>query len=403
MEEILLNEKLHEIDHIIRSQYKHVSDVGVLTGLSGLSIFQFYYSKYCDTDANAKIGMDIIELASKKINAGYTFPTFCTGIAGMGWVLDHLQNADFIEIKNENPLADLDSYLFKMMVSYMEKGNYDFLHGGIGLAHYFLGRYKLTKVTKLKESYKNMLSEFVSLLKELSSSGNGHLKWSSVVKRDTGEIGYNLSLSHGMASAIGILTKLHITDDFGKEVEKMLKGAIGYLVSFQNSEADAFCLFPKWVPKSGGLEYDSRLAWCYGDLGVGLSIWKASKALGDAQLSHRALEIFKHAIKRKSPEESYVIDTCLCHGAFGNAQIFNRMFKETKLDIFKEAAGYWIQQGLDKSVHKDGYAGFKEWDTLNNTWKTEISLLEGVAGIGLTIIDHLADFETNWDECLMIS
>ena len=33
-------------------------------------------------------------------------------------------------------------------------------------------------------------------------------------------------------------------------------------------------------------------------------------------------------------------------------------------------------------------------------WVIEI---EGIAGIGLTILDYLADYDTNWDECLMIS
>ena len=85
------------------------------------------------------------------------------------------------------------------------------------------------------------------------------------------------------------------------------------------------------------------------------------------------------------------------------AQIFHRMYLETKENIFKQASDMWIEDGLSKGIHENGLAGYKQWDNIKNEWIAKATLLEGIAGIGLTIIDQLADFETTWDECLMIS
>ena len=40
-------------------------------------------------------------------------------------------------------------------------------------------------------------------------------------------------------------------------------------------------------------------------------------------------------------------DPFVCHGAYGNAQIFHRIYKETHIDIFKEAFEFWLQIGVN--------------------------------------------------------
>jgi len=79
------------------------------------------------------------------------------------------------------------------------------------------------------------------------------------------------------------------------------------------------------------------------------------------------------------------------------------MYRETQDPIFEEAYMYWLQQAIDMDTHKEGYAGYSQWHGGDNPgWHNEINLLEGIAGMGLVIISHLAPFNTKWDECLMI-
>ncbi|WP_299534495.1 lanthionine synthetase C family protein [Ulvibacterium sp.] len=397
----ILEEHLIKIDAAIRKHYKEEKNAGVLVGLSGVSLFQFYYSKYLDVNSNANFGVALLSQVIEGIDDGYGYPTFCDGIAGAGWVLDHLEHAELMEIETDDLLSQLDGYLHTAMVSDMKLGNYDFLHGAIGYALYFLNRYKCTKSGKLKKRYRAYLLEFISFLDELSEKDEGiHLKWISIHPRSQ-EKNYNLGLSHGISGIIGILVKLCQYDEFKPLTLSMLKGAVGYVISFKK-ENNAFSLFPNRVLLNGETGGNSRLGWCYGELGIGLQLYYASKVLRDEKLRRESISILKHAADRTTPDKSLVKDAIVCHGSYGIAQIFSRVYKETKIPMFRDITEFWIQDGINKAIHKDGYAGYKRWRDVNE-WVAEVSLLEGISGMGLVIIDYLADFETTWDECLMIS
>ncbi|WP_299210929.1 lanthionine synthetase C family protein [uncultured Aquimarina sp.] len=397
----IFHQKLEEINKIIDQQEYEESTIGVLSGLSGIALFKFYYSKFLDKDNN-DIGSILLEQSIQKINEGYNLGTFCSGIAGMGWVISHLERNGFIDIDLDNLFGELDQYLFKKMKNDLEKGHYDFLHGGLGYAFYFLNRYKNTNSQLLKENYKTCLLAAIEILEKRSESNDKTYKWISEIGLNTKEKGYNLGLSHGMSSIVGMLTKLSPHKDFEKVSKKMLRGTISYILQYQNPNKEGSCLFPNIIHENGSHEYKSRLAWCYGDLGIGIRFWHAAKVLQDASLLKTAIKIMEHAALRTNNEQTMIKDAGLCHGSFGNAQIFLRMYKETNNNTFKDACEFWMQDGLNKATHIDGYAGYKQWKGPNE-WKKEVSLLEGVAGIGLTLIDYLADFETSWDECLMIS
>ncbi len=96
----ILKEKLSTISKIIKDNYTEESHLGMLSGLSGLALFQFYYSRFVDNDEFSAIGLEILTRCIDKINDGYNFPTYCTGIAGMGWLLEHLKEYDFRRTHN---------------------------------------------------------------------------------------------------------------------------------------------------------------------------------------------------------------------------------------------------------------------------------------------------------------
>ncbi len=400
-----LEKKLQEISTVLIREYKQDTAIGVLSGTSGIALFFFYYSKYLDVDTYADVGIEILEDTINRINDGYQFPTYCTGIAGAGWVFEHLLEEGFLDTNNDELLSELDNYLVGIMSLEMQSGNYDFLHAGIGYGYYFLKRFQNTKNSNLKERYREYLTNMILLLKKTAEKDAKGIKWKSVLNKETGLKGYNLSLSHGMSSIVIFLTKLHKIEDFKASVNPLLKGAINYIQNQEITDSNLCCSYPSWITMQNTDKNKSRLAWCYGDLGIGLAFWHASKNFKDKNLKNKALEILLFATKRKSSENTSVRDAGVCHGSFGNAQIFNYMYQETNDIAFKNAANYWINGGLKMAIHKDGHAGYKQSIGVgeDEKWSPEISLLEGVAGIGLSIIDHLSDCENRWDECLMIS
>lgn len=397
-----LSNKLSEIGRVLKEQQYENDQLGVLSGVSGIILFHFYYSKFLNTDEHANIGLQILTHCLEKINKGKTYPTYCAGLAGVGWTFNHLEQEGFIELDDEL-LTALDTPLYNVMISNMKVGNYDFLHGAIGYGFYFFKRYKNTKSEKLKMQYKNYLFTLIDLLNDLSKKEGEKTKWISVIDKETDTNGYNLSLSHGMSSIVNFLSRLYIYDDFRDNVKSMLKGGVNYTLSFMSKNEKSFSLFPDHIRKDKGVNRKSRVAWCYGDLGIALSLWHASKSLNDDQLKSTTINILKHVSRRTSIEDSLIMDASICHGSFGNAQVFNYMYKETKEETFKMASSFWTQDGLEKAVHKNGYCGYKQWSGIDEKWQKKLFLLDGISGIGLCLISHLSQSEINWDECLMIS
>ncbi len=180
-------------------------------------------------------------------------------------------------------------------------------------------------------------------------------------------------------------------------------GGINYIQSFKSCDESHLCIFPDWIKNGEEPVYDGRVAWCYGDLTIAYTLWEAGRTLENTTLEEEAFKVMEHTALRRSPKESHVIDAGICHGSFGNAQIFNNLYLKTNNNLFKETARFWIEDGIKKANYQDGYAGFKQYSGLDKIWKPELELLEGIAGIGLVIIDYLESSPNSWDECLMIS
>lgn len=242
-----------------------------------------------------------------------------------------------------------------------------------------------------------------SIIKSAKQDANG-IKWiSNMHKKSTdSQIKvYNLSLSHGMSSTISFLSELALIKKFRKDCIHLLKKSTNYILSYELPKSSK-SLFPNRILEDGSADQNSRLAWCYGDFGIGLALLKASKVLKDEELREKALFILEHTTCRKVKKDTFVIDAAICHGAFGNAQIYTFLYNETKNELYKESARYWIQYGMNMSVHDDGYAGFKQWEGNSEEWSPKTSLLEGIAGIGLSIIDYLSEEPNTWDKCILL-
>ena len=399
----ILKKQLEEISKIIQLNYRKEEHLGVLAGISGMALFQFYYAKYLDDDRFSDLGVEMISYCIEKINEGYSYPTYCTGIAGFGWTMQHLNDEGFIELDCDDLLGEFDAYLHNQMRLDISTRNFDFLHGAIGYGFYFLKRYNGTEIKELKNRYLDYLKELIMALEKSAIKKDNYYKWESVLDIRRGNKGFNFSLSHGMSSILNFLSRAHVIDKLREITEDSLIGCLNYLLSFENKSPENKSLFPSWIEPELPIEYNARLAWCYGDLGVGLSMVKAGVSLNNIEIQKRGVEILNSTTKKKIPEETHVIDAGICHGSYGNAQIYHRLFQQYENGMFGKSTDFWIQDGIEKAIHKDGHAGYKQWNGLNKEWTPELSLLEGVAGIGLVIIDYLSKKPNSWDECLIIS
>jgi lantibiotic biosynthesis protein len=389
----LFEKKVEEISLILNKKYK-TGEIGLYGGNAGVSLFLMLYTQ--TTNKNNKQAVQLLENCIDLINRGSNFHTFCTGISGFLWTLNYLGKNDFINKKDiENLFTDTNIFLYNRMNKDIETGNFDFLHGATGVAYYFSDR--IEDNTSIHAYLKSYIDE---LEKACIIEEDGSIKWLSIIDYKTGEKGFNFSMSHGMASIIALLSKFYKKDICKEKSLFLLNGVIKYLLKNKNDVSKLNCYFPNYINKNSN---KSRLAWCYGDLGIAVALYNAAKTLNDSSLEDFALEVLLYSTKRKGLENESVIDAGLCHGSAGIAHIYNRMFWNTKNIEFKNAAEFWFNETIKMAKFDDGLAGYKAYLGIDDGWQNAFGLLEGIAGIGIALDSWTTQKEPKWDECLLLS
>ena len=276
--------------------------------------------------------------------------------------------------------------------------NYDFLHGAIGVGFYFLYRF----------DHKDVFGYLDELLTELEKSAitceHGAVKWISVVNSETGEKGYNISLSHGMSSIAAFLIRLYRLDFEIERTGNLLNRVVTYILNQMSNNDVCFSYFPSLSKESNNGYYHSRLGWCYGDLGIAPIVWQAGIALKNKEWENTALKVLFHTTNRRDLQENSIRDAGLCHGSAGVAHIFWNLFLNTGIQKFQETTNYWLEMTLQMAKHNDGLAGFKAWrkEEAGGPEKAD-SLIEGIAGIGIALLSYFKSDEISWDKCFMLS
>jgi len=379
--------KLEEIKEIIRLDYegKLGQSVGLYDGDFGALLF---LCKLIELDDKL---MPVVEYFSQKFTQKLLSTsnslTFCSGLSGCLYILEYFQRQDIMEVEIDQSI-NFDKILLKKLEVEMANNHYDILHGALGIGLYFLN--------KGDSKIVNKIIDYLLESAEVDKNKNIY-KWKSKLNRE-GEIGFNISLSHGIAGIVVFLSKL-IKEKSNREsdLEKMLLGAINYIDS-QRLDDNYYSFFPYQSKQN---QSESRLAWCYGDLGVGICYWTAGCALNDVELKSKAIDILLASTKRTSFEQTQIEDAGICHGSAGVCLIFRRMYIETNISEFHEASLYWLERTLDFAEFDDGLAGYKT--NMGGIWQKDYSLLTGISGIGLVLASVILDDDQKWDEILLLS
>lgn len=139
-------------------------------------------------------------------------------------------------------------------------------------------------------------------------------------------------------------------------------------------------------PYVAGEAKESRLAWCYGDLSVALSLLKAGRACQDHSLVEEALSLVK-ATAARSMASSRITDASLCHGIAGVAHCFNWAYVLSGEPSAIEAARRWFalqfQADFNMPINHFGF-------------------LEGITGNRLALLAAIGA-QPHWDAMLLLS
>ena len=383
----IITQKVREVAEVLYESTFRNEPVGLLTGRLGVTLFLYQYWLWSKNEKYYEKAVDLLSESIVFFRINNEINSFCNGVAGLGWCLKYFEERDVIEGSVQEVMNEISPSLYSQMIDLMKSGKYDFLNGTLGIA---LCCYKI-------ESESLFFDDLIHEMQRVSIKMDDGIAWfSTMSQKDIIHKVINLSLSHGLSGIISLFCKIcHV-----RNVLPLLRESTKFLVNQQQDNTIYTSCFPSIL--SDTVNYrNSRLAWCYGDLGIAVSLLKASRTLNDQDYHDISMKVLLSCSERRDVNKEFVVDGGICHGSAGIAHIFNRVYQNSENDTFKDAALYWIDDCIRKSDFNDGLAGYKVWK--RDGWITKTGLLEGIAGIGLVLISTISDLEPDWDECLMLS
>jgi lantibiotic modifying enzyme len=373
-------------------------------GMSGVALFFSYAARTWPNQAWQAHANDWLARATNETESTEQAPdlSLYRGATGVAWTVQHL-GPEWLPTQ-QDPRHKVDRWIFET-VTRRWHGHFDLVTGLAGHVVYALERLQSEADISLLEAVINQLADMAV------QSPPGVSWWTppalmSLAEQQSFTDGFfNLGLAHGLPGVIAVLALTYAAGVARKRVRPLLQQATGWLLAQRNPIGAASC-FGNFARTVTGPPLWSRVAWCYGDLGLAAALYLAGAAVGERAWEEEAVEIARLSAKR-APERSGVCDAPLCHGAAGNAHIFNRFYQATRDPLFADTARYWFNRTLEYRVPSYGLDGFistrpaEDADDRPQRWSP--GLLDGSAGIGLALLASITTIEPSWDRSMLVA
>ncbi|SBT10231.1 conserved hypothetical protein [Candidatus Accumulibacter aalborgensis] len=383
------------------------SSASVAGGESGYAVFFAYLSISSlderDSDRYATRALAHLQAAVDGLSGLAQRPDLFGGFTGIAWAASQLQRC--LLLTDDDFGASVDAALEQWLARHGEEMLGDLVGGLAGIGAYGIARRQWPAGRRIVALAVEALGRSAIVHQNHRtwfSSADGFLYASS---NSRPEGCFNLGLSHGVpgvvaflakAAALGVPGAAALANDAGEWLLMQQR-------DYANGSRFAYHFHDAPVEQSDG----SRLAWCYGDLGIAAAMLRAARHLRRSDWEEAARALGRRAAGRHLAD-SGVVDAGVCHGAFGNAHLFNRLRAATGESCFLAAANRWVNEGLAMRREGEGLAGFSAWlpvssdDPPTDSWQPLAGMLEGASGIGLVLLGFLYPVEPAWDELLSV-
>lgn len=368
-----------------------IGNAGTAVGLGYLSL------THGDDPSYAAIARRLIASAAQAIATGVTTPTLYGGFVGIAWALAKLRAWNVVDV-GDSSFAVVDQGL----VRHFDRDDWDddaveLIYGLAGCFLYALARLPSPDALRVLERGLHAVEKSA----EVTDDG---ITWFIPASRlhslmlDKAPQGcYNLGLSHGNPGVISVLAEIHRLGIDPPRSRRLLEGSVRWLLAQEIPGG--------WFPAliGPGIELKpARISWCYGSPGIPIALLRAARALDREDWHDTALRLAKVAADVPF-ERSGVIDPPFCHGAVGLAHQFNRLYQETGIARFADAARTWFDHTLSYRAEGKGVAGFSSRSMPDGEEYAEPGIVYGAAGIAAAFAAAVSDVEPTWDAMFALS
>ncbi|TGE25512.1 hypothetical protein E5K00_10060 [Hymenobacter aquaticus] len=318
--------------------------------------------------------------------------SLCSGSLAVALLIRDLCAKELLDPSELAELNDSADRIYQQEITrHTINREYDLFTGLVGKGIYFLAARNDALVATI-----------VRALDTFKLQDEAHYYWLDSVQSATK---CDLGLAHGVPSIVAFLADCYRHGIEAELSRKLLTHTVAFLLAQQGKPAAPY-LFPTGLnTETGAVAPSSRLAWCYGDLGVAAALWRAGSALQCPQWQEAALAIMLQASEISLDQANVfssarhgVLDTGFCHGTAGIAHLFHRFYQVTQREELLRSAHYWLELTL-RQLDRDEL--LFPVDVRNDQWVEHSGLLEGYAGVGMVLLTFLepaacADWDTSF-------
>lgn len=319
--------------------------------------------------------------------------SFLDGFAGVMWVYLNLIKIGLYDL--EEDFSTIDSLFLDKIKEEKQKGNYDLFYGILGYGLYFIERGSLDKNC---QKYLNLI---VDILEEISLNDKKGIYWvDTLAKKKV----VNLGMAHGIPCIISFLCKVYEITFYEKALELAHK-SINWLVD-KKCNFENYSLYPqaidlRYLSRKEDFDYNSRLAWCYGDLAVAVAISKFNKIYPQSSITTHIDElIYALSFRNMNEGNSGVKDMGICHGVAGIYYLYTKLESLTTNSNVKLSKEYWKDYLLQGDKIQDYYT--LTYSDSKEHLSNDVGILCGYSGIGLTILGIKNDKYNYWEKAFML-
>lgn len=333
-------------------------------------------------------------------------------IVGVFWISNLLYEKKIITNEKFRVDNSILKPVLETAIKMQENNLYDLFSASVGNVNAVLSIAK-----ELDKEQEKLLIEYLKILEKTAEQEehcDGY-KWQSY-NFLTKEYTYNLGLSHGITSIVALLCKILEKCSFNQEIkehsEKIMRKAINYILYNEIDFEKYNSHFPNHsIDYYNDKLYGSRLAWCYGDLGIAYTLLRAALVLDDKILLNKSTSILLDCTKRIDYAKNYIFDPWFCHGTSGIAYIFKKTFEKTNITEFNVSANFWLSETINilktniiDYIHNK-HPDHKKDDLINKLAHKlkSTNMIEGYTGIAMVLRSFLNTDNCEWEEFFLLN
>lgn len=342
-------------------------------------------------------------------------PALHGGFTGPAWVDAHIGELILGSPTDNEVHAEIEGALIEQLEASPNEANFELISGLVGFGVYALERWPDGRSPQLLELV-------VDRLAAGSEAVEGGVAWTTPpgrmdpLERRGAPGGYrNLGVAHGIPGIVALLGRASGVGALSSEGGRVLEGAVSWLLASQRRLPDglryAFGL-PLHRDPQEVERHASRVAWCYGDLGVAAVLCLAGQSHGRPDWIREGVALAVNCTAVPA-ERTGVRDHGLCHGSAGLVQIFARMANATGDERLRDTARNWVAWTLDSRAEGPGIDGYLSIRPAN-AWAVDeeqrgyhasrdSGFLMGAAGVALALAASASASEPSWDRVLLLS